>query len=125
MECGGLRESGVMNVEAFLYALDQINKDSNLLPNVRVGTTAFDTCTSGSRGVRELSGLLSGTASFDKEEKLPGTFSTIVGVVGGESDAVTMDTGALTGQYKYPQVGVSSFSCACYQQKIALATATE
>ena len=112
VECGNIKESGVMNLEAFLYAINQINNDPNILPNVRVGTTVFDTCMSASRGVRELSGLLSGTTSDDEDVTLPGTFSTIVGIVGAETGDVTRDTAALTGQYKYAQVIITClFSC--------------
>ncbi len=105
VECGSVRNSGVINLEAFLYAINLINADTNLLQNVQVGTTAFDTCTSSARGMRELSGLLTGVVSYDTDDsKLEGSFSTIVGVVGADTDDVTRDTAVLTGQYKYAQV---------------------
>ena len=113
VECGNIKESGIMNLEAFLFAIDQINNDPNILPNVRVGTTAFDTCMSASRGVRELSGLLSGTTTDDDDVKLPGIFSTIVGIVGAETGDVTRDTATLTGQYKYAQVNTTCYLSAC------------
>ncbi|XP_072050832.1 uncharacterized protein [Amphiura filiformis] len=111
VECGAIRDAGVINLEAFLYAIDLINADNSLLPNVRVGTTAFDTCSSSARGVRELSGLLSGVMNYDKDDtKLSGSFSTIVGVVGADNGDVTRDTAMLTGQYKYAQVSYGSDS---------------
>uniref|UniRef100_A0A7M4F240 Receptor ligand binding region domain-containing protein n=1 Tax=Crocodylus porosus TaxID=8502 RepID=A0A7M4F240_CROPO len=43
--CGDIkRENGVHRLEAMLYALDQINADPELLPNVTLGARVLDTC---------------------------------------------------------------------------------
>uniref|UniRef100_G3UZU3 Glutamate receptor, metabotropic 7 n=1 Tax=Mus musculus TaxID=10090 RepID=G3UZU3_MOUSE len=43
--CGDIkRENGIHRLEAMLYALDQINSDPNLLPNVTLGARILDTC---------------------------------------------------------------------------------
>ncbi|KAL4823556.1 hypothetical protein H8958_004222 [Nasalis larvatus] len=45
MPCGDIkRENGIHRLEAMLYALDQINSDPNLLPNVTLGARILDTC---------------------------------------------------------------------------------
>lgn len=45
--CGAIKEEkGIQRLEAMLYAIDQINKDENLLPNITMGTVVIDSCSS-------------------------------------------------------------------------------
>jgi len=45
--CGQIKEEkGIQRMEAMLYALDQINKDPELLPNITIGALILDTCSS-------------------------------------------------------------------------------
>lgn len=43
--CGDLKkENGIQRLEAMMYALDQINLDELLLPNITLGARVLDTC---------------------------------------------------------------------------------
>ncbi|TTB56404.1 Metabotropic glutamate receptor 8 [Bagarius yarrelli] len=43
--CGEIKkEKGIHRMEAMLYALDQINSDAELLPNITLGARILDTC---------------------------------------------------------------------------------
>ena len=43
--CGDIKEEkGIQRVEAMLYAIDKINKDPDLLPNITLGAHILDTC---------------------------------------------------------------------------------
>uniref|UniRef100_A0A3B4F2Q8 Receptor ligand binding region domain-containing protein n=1 Tax=Pundamilia nyererei TaxID=303518 RepID=A0A3B4F2Q8_9CICH len=43
--CGDLKkENGIQRLEAMMYALDQINQDEQLLPNITLGARVLDTC---------------------------------------------------------------------------------
>lgn len=43
--CGEIKkEKGIHRMEAMLYALDQINSDPDLLPNITLGARILDTC---------------------------------------------------------------------------------
>ena len=43
--CGGVKkEQGIHRLEAMMYALDQINNDPDLLPNITLGARILDTC---------------------------------------------------------------------------------
>ena len=45
--CGTIKEEkGIQRMEAMLYALDKINGDSELLPNITLGAMILDTCSS-------------------------------------------------------------------------------
>lgn len=43
--CGAVKEEkGIQRLEAMLYALDLINKDPNILPNLTLGALILDSC---------------------------------------------------------------------------------
>lgn len=45
--CGAVKEEkGVQRLEAMLYAIDEINQDPDLLPNVTLGALIIDSCSS-------------------------------------------------------------------------------
>lgn len=45
--CGAVKEEkGIQRLEAMLYAIDSINNDDNLLPNVTLGALIIDSCSS-------------------------------------------------------------------------------
>ena len=45
LTCGDIKEEkGIQRVEAMLYAIDLINEDSSLLPNITLGAHILDTC---------------------------------------------------------------------------------
>lgn len=45
--CGAVKEEkGMQRLEAMLYALDEINKSPDLLPNVTLGALIIDSCSS-------------------------------------------------------------------------------
>jgi hypothetical protein len=45
INCGEVKkERGIQRLEAMLYAIDLINNDSELLPNLRLGARIYDTC---------------------------------------------------------------------------------
>ncbi|KAJ8377488.1 hypothetical protein AAFF_G00259560 [Aldrovandia affinis] len=45
LPCGDIKkENGIHRLEAMMYALDQINSDEELLPNITLGARVLDTC---------------------------------------------------------------------------------
>ncbi|KAK6634460.1 hypothetical protein RUM43_011861 [Polyplax serrata] len=46
-KCGAVKEEkGIQRLEAMLYAMDKINKDPSILPNVTLGALILDSCSS-------------------------------------------------------------------------------
>lgn len=47
MPCGAVKEEkGMQRLEAMLYAIDEINNSTELLPNVTLGALIIDSCSS-------------------------------------------------------------------------------
>ena len=47
LPCGAVKEEkGIQRLEAMLYALDLINEDPEILPNITIGAVILDTCSS-------------------------------------------------------------------------------
>ncbi|XP_033109263.1 uncharacterized protein LOC117110613 [Anneissia japonica] len=104
-DCGAIRETGIVNLEALLFALDEVNNDTSLLPGVTLGTNAFDTCMTSSRAVRELSSLLGGRLDVDNNG-----WSSIVGIIGSETDDTTHSLSTVSEQYRYTQISYGASS---------------
>lgn len=64
LDCGSeIRDIGVQQLEAFLWAVDQVNRNSSLLPGIKLGALAFDSCDSKERTTRDISNFFSDSAN--------------------------------------------------------------
>ena len=113
--CGDIRtERSVERVEAMLYALDLINDNDTLLPNIRLGFDIRDTCTSENLGLDEaldltLTGELdSCTGSLEAAGSNYSVPSTIV--IGAAFSAVSVPVATLLRLFRVPQISYSSTS---------------
>jgi hypothetical protein len=59
-------EDGVQPLEAMLYTLEQINKDRNLLPGIKLGMIAFDSCDSPAYGLEQALDFVKGNEAHLK-----------------------------------------------------------
>jgi len=59
-------EDGVQPLEAMLYTLEQINRDPHLLPGIKLGMIAFDTCDSPSYGLEQTLDFVKGNKAFQQ-----------------------------------------------------------
>ena len=115
--CGGIRsERGLERMEAMLYALDLINSDTTLLPNVTLGYDIRDTCNSESVGLDESIEFevtdRDSACSYQLSEQnatqiqhLPTT-----AVIGASASAVTVPVATLMRLFSKPQVSYASSS---------------
>ncbi|XP_039617102.1 metabotropic glutamate receptor 8 isoform X1 [Polypterus senegalus] len=115
--CGELKkEKGIHRLEAMLYAIDQINKDPDLLPNVTLGVRILDTCSRDTYALEQsltfVQALIEKDASdvrcangdppiFAKPDK-------IVGVIGAAASSVSIMVANILRLFKIPQISYAS-----------------
>lgn len=89
LSCGPqVTTSGLQTLEAFLWALDQINGSPQILPGVNLGAIVFDTCSSKEKAARDVANFFSSSlSSASPMPKLPGV-NQILGLVATQTDSV-------------------------------------
>ena len=119
IQCGTVRlEGGLERVEAMLYAIDRINADPHLLPNLTLGYDIRDTCYIERVGLDEaLDLIIFGTQAC---ERGPDSFSNNVsssqpptrtlGLIGAAASRVSVPIASLARLFEMPQISYVSSS---------------
>ncbi len=94
------------------FAIDEINKNSTLLPNVTLGYSLYDNCATLGIGFSAALSLASGQEEhFLLQEKCLGT-PPVVGIVGDPFSTFSIATSNVLGLFKLPIVSsLSLISC--------------
>ena len=127
--CGPVRkERGVERMEAMLYAIDRINNDPTLLPNVTLGFDIRDTCNSENIGLDESIDLVIEDSELDasscnqismssENDSATATIPTSF-VIGAAASAVSVPVATLLRLFQLPQVSYSSSSARLNNREI-------
>ena len=117
LKCGTLRTIGALKrLEAMVYAVDVINANTNLLPDVSLGFEIYDTCSSNAVTLRDCLNVIppmrwtGNCSSFGSTDTCPETSPPIVGVVGAQRSGSSVQAAILLGLYQIPQVSYLSTS---------------
>ncbi|XP_047739817.1 metabotropic glutamate receptor 1 [Hyalella azteca] len=123
LTCGEIREQyGIQRVEAAFMAVDEINRNPDLLPNITLGIEIRDSCWYSSIALEQSlefirdalsdSDSCGGSGGHDDSRGFirPNRTKNIVGVVGPGSSAVTIQVQNLLQLFNIPQVGYSATS---------------
>lgn len=113
-DCGKINEHrGIQRLEAMLFALDAINKDSAILPGIKLGAHILDTCSKDTYALEQsLEFVRSSLTKVDETEYIcpDGSYAihddmafAIAGVIGGSYSDVSIQVrgrvmGALRGK---------------------------
>ena len=109
---------GLMWIVSMMFALDEINNSSVLLPNMRLGYRIFDTCNTIETAVKETLHLIQGirpetvlTNSSSPQECLCNdTTTSIIGLVGDAASATTTKIASVLSATSTPQISYSATS---------------
>lgn len=113
--CGAISEfRGIQRLEAMLFAIEQINHDSTLLPGIELGAMILDTCSDDNYALEQslgfvLSRLTSSsckcvnTSSIDSPSN-----DNVVGVVGAALSSVSVHVANLLRLFQLPQISYAS-----------------
>ena len=112
-----LVKSGLERVEAFLYAIDKINSDPTLLPNISLGFDIRDTCILENIGLDESFSLVSTGKEFDSgscDVVTSGnhTKAPIAGIIGPTISPVALPVAGLLRLFTIPQISFSASASA-------------
>ncbi|XP_072223717.1 metabotropic glutamate receptor 4-like isoform X1 [Leuresthes tenuis] len=115
--CGELKkEKGIHRLEAMLFALDRINNDNDLLPNITLGARILDTCSRDTHALEQsltfvqaliekdstdVKCLSGGPPIITKPER-------VVGVIGASASSVSIMVANILRLFKIPQVSYAS-----------------
>ena len=112
------QERGLERMEAMLFALDKINNDSDILPDLDIGYDIRDTCDSETVGLDEAIDLIITGSKLNIEscESVLGNTSNVTtavptsGIIGAASSGVSVPVAALARLFRMPQISYASSS---------------
>uniref|UniRef100_A0A4W3GXP1 Metabotropic glutamate receptor 3 n=1 Tax=Callorhinchus milii TaxID=7868 RepID=A0A4W3GXP1_CALMI len=120
-ECGRVNEDrGIQRLEAMLFAIDEINQDTYLLPGVKLGVHILDTCSRDTYALEQsLEFVRASLTKVDETEYIcpDGSFAIqdnlplmIAGVIGGSYSSVSIQVANLLRLFQIPQISYASTS---------------
>ncbi|KAF8778931.1 Metabotropic glutamate receptor 7 like protein [Argiope bruennichi] len=123
-ECGRLQDEGIHQLEALLFTIKKINADPNLLPGIRLGVLALDSCDSATYALEQSLDFIKGfiarnNAHHERQFRCSdgtvptfrdGSFDRVMGVIGGQSSSVSIQLANLLRLFRVPQVSYQSTS---------------
>lgn len=99
---------GFRHAMTMAFAIDEINKNPNLLPNVTLGYSLYDNCATLGVGFSAALSMASGQEEqFLLQENCSGT-PPVVGIVGDPFSTFSIAASDVLGLYKLPLVSFSS-----------------
>ncbi|XP_078517792.1 metabotropic glutamate receptor 7 [Lissotriton helveticus] len=117
LPCGDIkREAGVQRLEAMLYALDQINIDPDLLPNVTLGARVLDTCSRDTHALEQSLTFVQALIQKDTSDVRctsgePPVFvrpERVLGVIGASGSSVSIMVANILRLFQIPQISYAS-----------------
>ncbi|XP_069075506.1 vomeronasal type-2 receptor 26-like [Pleurodeles waltl] len=93
----------VLQVLVFIYAVEEINLNPTLLPNLTLGYHIFDSCASEMKALQSTLSIMSQQNEPVPNYRCPSEGS-LVGFIGDLSSSTTYSMAQLLALYKYPQI---------------------
>lgn len=115
--CGDIKkENGIHRLEAMMYALDQINSDPDLLPNITLGARILDTCSRDTYALEQSLTFVQALIQKDTSDVRctngePPVFvkpEKVVGVIGASASSVSIMVANILRLFQIPQISYAS-----------------
>ncbi|XP_037109737.1 metabotropic glutamate receptor 8-like isoform X1 [Syngnathus acus] len=115
--CGEVKkEKGIQRLEAMLFAIDLVNKDPELLPNVTLGARVLDTCSRDTHALEQSLTFVQALMERDTGDVRCANGQTpvfaksdkVVGVIGAASSSVSVMVANILRLFKIPQISYAS-----------------
>ncbi|XP_073348442.1 extracellular calcium-sensing receptor-like [Pagrus major] len=117
LQCTSLNFRGFQYAQAMLFAIEEINNSTDLLPGISLGCKIYDACASIARGVRVALALANGNEVVSAPSEAPCTRTAQVQAILGETfSSPCMAIATVIGSFHIPLI--SHFAtCACLSDK--------
>uniref|UniRef100_A0A8C2YWS8 Vomeronasal 2, receptor 1 n=1 Tax=Cyclopterus lumpus TaxID=8103 RepID=A0A8C2YWS8_CYCLU len=119
--CEGFNFRTFRWTQTMLFAINEINKKTDLLPNTDLGYVIYDSCFTISKAVEGTLTYLTG-----QDEAVPnyrcGTGAPLAALVGAGGSDLSIATARILGLYHFPQVGHYSSTCSALESKFQFPT---
>ncbi|XP_031696980.1 extracellular calcium-sensing receptor-like, partial [Anarrhichthys ocellatus] len=107
---------GFRQAQSMAFAIDEINRNTNLLPNVTLGYSLYDNCVKLGIGFRAALSLASGREEqFILDDTCAGT-PPVLGIVGDSSSTRSIAISTVLGLYRIPMVSYFA-TCSCLSDR--------
>ncbi|XP_073342626.1 extracellular calcium-sensing receptor-like [Pagrus major] len=114
--CHGFDILGFRQAQTMVFAIDEINRNSNLLPNVTLGYSLYDNCIKLRIGFPAAMSLVSGQEEqFILDKTCVGT-PPVIGIVGDPSSTSSIAISSVLGSYRVPMVSYFA-TCSCLSDR--------
>ncbi|XP_027900615.1 extracellular calcium-sensing receptor-like [Xiphophorus couchianus] len=107
---------GFRKAQTMAFAIDEINRDDRLLPNVTLGYSLYDSCLTLGVGFRAALALISGQEEHIVMNETCEGAPPVVGLVGDSSSTRTIAISTVLGLYRVPMVSYFA-TCACLSDR--------
>ncbi|XP_077995848.1 uncharacterized protein LOC144449214 [Glandiceps talaboti] len=113
-KCGPIHPTGVIRLEAMMYAIDKINADNNILPGLKLGMIGGDSCYS-AKQIKQKTMAFIGAADFSKgvvgvQTSPIGQRTHIMGTIGTTRSSLAIAMNDVTRILMVPQIAYSATS---------------
>ncbi|XP_031698422.1 extracellular calcium-sensing receptor-like, partial [Anarrhichthys ocellatus] len=117
LQCTSLNFREFQFAQAMLFAIEEINNSTDLLPGISLGYKIYDTCGSIARSVRVALALANGNDAASALSEAPCTrLSRVQAIMGETSSSPCMAVATVIGSFHTPMI--SHFAtCACLSDK--------
>ncbi|KAM4590217.1 extracellular calcium-sensing receptor-like [Fundulus diaphanus] len=116
LTCHGFDILGFRQAQTMIFAIDEVNRNSKLLPSVTLGYSLYDNCLTLGVGFRAALALISGQEKqIILNETCEGS-PPVLGVVGDSSSTRSIAISTVLGLYRVPMVSYFA-TCACLSDR--------
>ncbi|XP_049929033.1 extracellular calcium-sensing receptor-like [Epinephelus moara] len=114
--CHSFDVLGFKQAQTMAFAIDEINRNSNLLPNVTLGYSLYDNCVKLGIGFRAALSLASGLEEQLMLDKTCAGNPPVLGIVGDSSSTRSIAISSVLGLYRVPMVSYFA-TCSCLSDR--------
>ncbi|XP_014913703.1 extracellular calcium-sensing receptor-like [Poecilia latipinna] len=114
--CHGFDVLGFRQAQTMAFAVDEINRNSELLPNVTLGYSLYDNCVKLGIGFRAALALISGQEEEIVMEDNCSRSPPVLAIVGDSSSTRSIAISTVLGLYRVPMVSYFA-TCSCLSDR--------